>query len=76
MSKSRLRMKTGHDLPLTAGSPEDRAASGAPTDVRRRLGFAWIDSVWLGLAISLIVGLLYTLVLMGPAPLNPHNINC
>jgi Family of unknown function (DUF6311) len=34
---------------------------------------AWRDSVWFGLAISLVVGFVYALVLMGPAPLNPHN---
>ena len=32
-----------------------------------------MDSVFLGLAISLVLGLVYTLILMGPAPLNPRN---
>ena len=31
------------------------------------------DSLWFGLAISLVVGLLYALLLMGPAAMNPHN---
>src|SRR5271157_1043503 len=66
-------MKTYHDLPMTAPATEDRVASVAPASVRFGFGSAWIDSVWLGPAISLIVGLLYTLVIMGPAPLNPHN---
>jgi hypothetical protein len=32
-----------------------------------------MDSVWLGLAVSLIVGLLYALIIMGPRPLNPRD---
>jgi hypothetical protein len=64
---------TRDGLSMTVGSP-DIAAWGAPVSVRRGFGVAWIDSVCLGLAISLIVGLLYTFVLMGPAQLNPHNI--
>ena len=58
---------------MTAAATEDRADSGAVASVRRGFGPDWIDSIWLGLAISLIVGLLYALVMMGPAPLNPHN---
>jgi Family of unknown function (DUF6311) len=34
----------------------------------------WTDSVWVSLAISLIVGLLYALLMMGPGPLNPRNL--
>jgi len=33
------------------------------------------ESVWLSLAISFVVGLLYTIILMGPTPLNPRNID-
>ena len=51
-----------------------RMVPAAPENTARTLGSAWTDSVWLGLAISLIVGILYALVMMGPAPLNPHNI--
>ena len=36
--------------------------------------FVWVDTLWFGLAVSVIVGLVYTLVLMGPAPLNPRNV--
>src|SRR5271157_5175086 len=69
-------MKTYHDVSTTAVLPEDRAAGSEPlASDRRGFGFAWIDSVWITLAISFIVGLLYTLVLLGPVPLNPHNIS-
>jgi Family of unknown function (DUF6311) len=44
--------------------------TGASEPLGRRL-----DSVWTGLAISLIVGVLFTYILMGPEPLNPHNIS-
>lgn len=59
---------------MTLSSEVERTVSGAPASVRRGAGIACIDSLWLCLAISLIVGLLYALVLMGTAPLNPHNI--
>ena len=64
-------METRHDLPITAGAAEDQPSSRSPGHGFR---FPWTDSVWLGLAISIIVGLLYTLVLLGPAVVNPHNI--
>src|SRR5271157_3730575 len=67
-------MKTHRDPSMTVGATETRAASGAIASVRRGFGSAWIDSVWLGLAISVIVGLLYALVVMGPAQLNPRNV--
>src|SRR5271167_15680 len=55
------------------GSAEGRVVSNAAVKGRRRSGFAWTESVSLGLVISLVVGLIYALILMGPAPLNPHN---
>jgi len=59
---------------VKAGLPEDRAASGVLATTRPGSGLEWTESLWRGLAISFIVGLLYTLVLMGPAPLNPRNV--
>jgi Family of unknown function (DUF6311) len=38
------------------------------------VALAWTDSLWLGLAISLMVGLIWVLILMGVGPLNPRNI--
>ena len=49
-------------------------ASGALARARKGFGSLWTDSVWLELAISLIVGSLYVLVLLGPAMLNPRNV--
>jgi Family of unknown function (DUF6311) len=34
----------------------------------------WADSIWFDLAISFIAGVLYTLIMMGPGPLDPRNI--
>ena len=64
-----------HDHPMTTASLQEKAASAAATSARRRLAFACIDSVWLGLAISFIIGLVYAFILLGPAVLNPHNIS-
>ena len=52
---------------LTKPQPKQTAGS-------TRSEYDWTDSVWLCLAISLIVGFLYALVMMGPGPLNPHNL--
>lgn len=67
-------MKTYQDLSSITGLPENWAAFDTLGSVRREFGLAWLDSVWFGLTISFIVGLLYTLVLLGPAMLNPRNI--
>src|SRR6516162_7181850 len=39
---------------------------------------SWIvrsGSLWLDLVIALVAGLLYALLVLGPAPLNPRNVN-
>ena len=36
---------------------------------------SWRDSVWFDLAIALIAGFFYALLVMGPHPLNPRNVN-
>jgi hypothetical protein len=59
--------------PAIAASREDIAASATAIGARRGLRSAWTDSVLLTLAISLVVGLVYSLIMMGPA-LNPRNI--
>ena len=35
----------------------------------------WYESIWFALAISLIAGFSYALLVMGPQPLNPRNVN-
>lgn len=35
----------------------------------------WFDSIWLQLAVSVVVGFLYALLVMGREPLNPRNID-
>src|SRR5271166_1448197 len=50
------------------------SAASRPRDSLSRLALKCVDSVYLGLAVSLIVGLLYVLILLGPTPLNPRNI--
>ena len=47
-------------------SSESASTVSRPTDSGSGGGLRWADSVGLGLAISLIVGLLYALLLMGP----------
>jgi hypothetical protein len=37
--------------------------------------FAWTGSLWLDLVIAAVAGLLYALLVMGPGPLNPLNVN-
>jgi hypothetical protein len=36
---------------------------------------SWQKSIWFQLAIALIVGFFYALLVMGPRPLNPRNVN-
>jgi hypothetical protein len=37
--------------------------------------FRWLDSIGFQLVVSAVVGLLFALLVMGPQPFNPHNIN-
>ncbi len=60
--------------PLAADLP-DRNADSAAVLVQRRSGFAWIDSLWFDLALAFVAGLLYALIVMGPGPLNPRNVD-
>ncbi len=64
-------MTTASDQPISVAAAENQRLSRAP---RHGFRFPWWDSVWRGLAVSLAVGLLFTLILLGPAVINPHNI--
>jgi Family of unknown function (DUF6311)/Carbohydrate binding domain len=35
----------------------------------------WLDSLWFDLALAFVAGLLYALIVMGPGPLNPRNVD-
>ncbi len=48
------------------------AFSGMPAGARR---LAWLDSIWFQLALGLAIGVLTTLAVLGPASLNPRNLN-
>ncbi len=54
-----------------AGTPAEM--NGARSDVT--LGSLWRESLVLDLAIALVAGVLYALLVMGPRPLNPRNVN-
>jgi Family of unknown function (DUF6311) len=66
---------TYHDATMTLDPPPEHSASGVPISISHGYVLAWIDSVWLGLAVSLVIGSLYAFILLGPAPLNPRNID-
>jgi hypothetical protein len=38
-------------------------------------GSTWRDSVWFDLAIAVVAGFLYALLVMGQRPLNPREVN-
>ncbi len=63
-------MTIASDQPASVAAAESQGFSGA---ARHGFWFPWTDSVWLGLAVSFAVGLLFTLILLGPAVVNPHN---
>ena len=67
------RMKTIHDVSEVGARLHHEPASDATVSARRGSTLAWMDSVWFDLAIALVVGLVYTLLLIGPGPLNPRN---
>jgi len=49
----------------------DAGAGSAATQHRTR----WFDSLWFDLALALLAGFFYALLVMGPTPLNPRNVN-
>ena len=58
--------------PLTGASAETTGAAQAPAPSQPP---AWQKSIWLSIAISLAAGFFYALLVMGPRPLNPRNVN-
>ena len=56
-----------------AGLPETQEIASPLESSRRGFNLDWMHSMWFHLLISGIVGLLYALIVMGPAPLNPRN---
>jgi len=55
------------------GTREPSPSVGSDAPQEDRLGS--LDSLWLQLALSLLVGALYAVLLMGRGPLNPRNID-
>src|SRR5271157_118884 len=56
-------------------SPAIPTAAADSANLDARGPFSWVDSVWLQLSISAVVGLMYALFAMGREPLNPRNID-
>ena len=57
--------------PLSGTSSETRSrAIAVDVPVRR-----WYETVWFDLVIALLAGFFYALLVMGPRPLNPRNVN-
>ena len=63
-------MKT--QMSPTAGPSSD---ANVPEPVLSLNSSAWYRSLWFDLAIALLAGLAYALLVMGPRPLNPRNVN-
>src|SRR5271166_5756309 len=59
--------------PPTADSSKTKTVSAQGASNRSQPAQA--RSLWFDLAISLVAGLLYTLIVIGPAPLNPRNVD-
>ncbi len=57
------------DNPENIATPVSSA--NLPVQDRHR----WLDSIWLQLAISLAIGFIFALLVMGRGPLNPRNID-
>ena len=56
-----------------AGTSEETNDADSP--VAKRRAASWHDSVWFDFAIALVAGFFYALLVMGPRPLNPRNVN-
>ena len=55
------------------GNPAETREAEPPTASQRPP--QWFDSMWFAVAVSLLAGFFYALLVMGPQPLNPKNIN-
>jgi len=58
-----------HDSTVSAVALDERPVSHSLAGASR---LPWTESIWLGLAVSLVVGFLFALLLLGPA-MNPRN---
>ncbi|HZP22416.1 MAG TPA: DUF6311 domain-containing protein [Terriglobales bacterium] len=56
---------------LPGTSSEARSLAASPRGPSRR----WHESIWFDLAVALLAGFFYALLVMGPRPLNPRNVN-
>jgi len=62
-----------HATPPAAKPPQTQTAQAETVSSPSK--FSRPASLWFDLAIALIVGLLYALIVLGPAPLNPRNVD-
>jgi hypothetical protein len=59
----------------------DSAATGTLPETRESQSLTaqrpprWYESLWFAIVLSLVAGFSYALVVMGPTPLNPKNVN-
>ncbi len=58
--------------PLAGTSAETNDSN---SQVAERHAARWRDSVWFDLTLALVAGFFYALLVMGPRPLNPRNVN-
>src|SRR5208283_2999114 len=65
---------TPHDTPA-ADSREKHEVFAPLLKARSGSPFAWAGSLWFDLGIAAVAGLLYALLVMGPGPLNPRNVD-
>jgi Family of unknown function (DUF6311)/Carbohydrate binding domain len=66
-------METQANSPA-ADRRERHNASAGLQDVYTAPSPGWAGSVWLDLAVALVAGVLFALIVLGPRPLNPRNI--
>src|SRR5271167_3220197 len=65
----------GETTHTAADSQESHEVCDALLNARSVSRFARVGPLWFDLAIAAIAGLLYALIVMGPGPLNPRNID-
>ena len=59
--------------PPAANLLDKHAVSAAPVKAGPRS--SWLGSLWFDLALAFVAGLLYALIVVGPGPLNPRNVD-
>jgi hypothetical protein len=71
-------MGTLQQSSLVAAPPEvSESATPAvnPPEIPAASSYSWLDAIWLQLAVSAVIGLMFALLVMGRKPLNPRNID-